>query len=212
MTEASIPSSLRAVAAALGDALGDEHKLRDIFADSNVPMLMVDGERRYVDANGPARLMLRLDRDDLRNYSVDDMTPPHLKERLDRVWSRLIAAGSVSGAYELAALDGSRFEVAYHAIANALPGLHVGAVAPAHRPADELAADRDAPGERQRLTPREIEVLTLAARGYSGPEIARRLVVSPSTIKTHFANIYEKLGVRNRAAAVAIAIQRGAID
>ena len=57
------------------------------------------------------------------------------------------------------------------------------------------------------LTAREIEVLTLAARGCAGPEIARQLVVSPSTVKTHFSHIYEKLGVKNRAAAVARAMQ-----
>lgn len=213
MTEASIPPSLRAVAAELGEARGDERKLRGIFAETNVPMVMVDGERRFVDANGPARLTLRLNIDELRGYSVDDLTPRHLSDALDRDWSRLMSAGSISGANELAGHDGSRFEVVYHAIADALPGLHLAAFAPAHWPADELAgAVRHALDSQHRLTPREIEVLTLAARGYSGPEIALRLVVSPSTVKTHFANIYEKLDVRNRAAAVAIAMQRGAID
>jgi PAS domain S-box-containing protein len=213
MTEASIPPSLRAVAAELGEARCDERRLRGLFAETNVPMVMVDGERRHVEANGPARLILRLNIDELRGCLVDDLTPRHLRDALDRAWSRLISAGSVSGQYEVAGLDGSRFEVVYHAIADALPGLHLAAFAPAHWPADELAGQvNDSLGDRHRLTPREIEVLTLAARGYSGPEIARRLVVSPSTVKTHFANIYEKLEVRNRAAAVAIAMQRGAID
>jgi DNA-binding NarL/FixJ family response regulator len=62
------------------------------------------------------------------------------------------------------------------------------------------------------LTPREVEVLQLAARRHSGPEIAKRLVVSPSTIKTHFENIYEKLGVSDRTSAVAEALRQGLID
>lgn len=62
------------------------------------------------------------------------------------------------------------------------------------------------------LSPRELEVLRLAAEGRSGPEIARRLVVSPSTIKTHFEHIYEKLGVGDRAGAVAYALRAGMID
>jgi ATP/maltotriose-dependent transcriptional regulator MalT len=62
------------------------------------------------------------------------------------------------------------------------------------------------------LTPREIEVLTLAADGLSGPELAEALVLSPATIRTHFKNIYAKLDVRNRSAAVAKAMRLGIID
>ena len=93
-------------------------------------------------------------------------------------------------------------------MANALPGLHVGVFAPAGWPDDELLAiDREDLGPSTLLTPRESEVLTLAARGFSGPEIAEELVLSRATVKTHLANIYEKLGVPNRAAAVAKAIE-----
>jgi PAS domain S-box-containing protein len=63
-----------------------------------------------------------------------------------------------------------------------------------------------------RLTPRELEVLWLAAEGRRGPEIAAALVVSPATVKTHFENIYAKLGVRDRAGAVALALRAGIID
>jgi DNA-binding CsgD family transcriptional regulator len=62
------------------------------------------------------------------------------------------------------------------------------------------------------LSPRELEVLRLAAEGRSGPEIARHLVVAPSTIKTHFEHIYEKLGVGDRAGAVAYALRAGIIE
>jgi ATP/maltotriose-dependent transcriptional regulator MalT len=61
------------------------------------------------------------------------------------------------------------------------------------------------------LSAREVEVLALAADGASGPAIAARLVLSPSTVKTHFENIYEKLGVSDRAAAVALALRIGLI-
>jgi DNA-binding NarL/FixJ family response regulator len=61
------------------------------------------------------------------------------------------------------------------------------------------------------LSDRELEVLTLAAAGLSGPRIAERLVVSPSTVKTHLEHIYEKLGVGDRTAAVAIAIRTGLV-
>jgi DNA-binding CsgD family transcriptional regulator len=63
----------------------------------------------------------------------------------------------------------------------------------------------------QPLSDRELEVLRLAAEGNTGPEIAERLFVSPLTVKTHFRNIYEKLGVSDRAAAVALALRTGLI-
>jgi DNA-binding CsgD family transcriptional regulator len=65
--------------------------------------------------------------------------------------------------------------------------------------------------EASRLSDRELEVLRLASDGLSGPEIADRLVISPSTVKTHFENVYEKLGVSDRPSAVALALRRGLI-
>ncbi len=62
------------------------------------------------------------------------------------------------------------------------------------------------------LTPRELEVLQLAAQGYGGREIAEKLVVSHATVRTHFEHIYEKYGVSDRASAVAQALRDGAID
>jgi DNA-binding NarL/FixJ family response regulator len=52
------------------------------------------------------------------------------------------------------------------------------------------------------LTPRECEVLERLARGESNKEIARAMAVSPNTVKTHVANIYDKLGVSGRGKAV----------
>jgi LuxR family maltose regulon positive regulatory protein len=52
------------------------------------------------------------------------------------------------------------------------------------------------------LTERELEVLGLLRTELNGPEIARELVVSLNTMRTHTKNIYSKLGVNNREAAV----------
>jgi PAS domain S-box-containing protein len=75
---------------------------------------------------------------------------------------------------------------------------------------DCLARRRDELGSSP-LSARELEVLRLAAEGNSGPQIARKLFISPATVKTHFENIYEKLGVSDRAAAVAQALRTGLI-
>jgi two-component system nitrate/nitrite response regulator NarL len=65
---------------------------------------------------------------------------------------------------------------------------------------------------RPLLTERESQVLRLIADGHSGPEIGERLYISSSTVKTHVKSVLEKLGVSDRAAAVAEAMRRGLID
>jgi two-component system, NarL family, nitrate/nitrite response regulator NarL len=62
------------------------------------------------------------------------------------------------------------------------------------------------------LTSREREALNGLARGLSAPAIARELVLSTATVKTHLQHLYEKLGVSDRAAAVAEAMRRGLIE
>jgi PAS domain S-box-containing protein len=73
-----------------------------------------------------------------------------------------------------------------------------------------LAARRGELGPRS-LSNRELEVLQLAAQGHSAPMIAEQLMISPATVKTHFQHTYEKLGVTDRAAAVAEAMRTGLI-
>jgi len=70
----------------------------------------------------------------------------------------------------------------------------------------EVTVGRDVP-ETFGLTPRESEVLALMVEGLSNPEIAERLVVSRSTAKAHVSNILSKLGVSNRAEAIALSLQ-----
>lgn len=66
--------------------------------------------------------------------------------------------------------------------------------------------------DRPALTQREQEVLRLIAAGKSLPEIAQELYLGLTTVKTHVQHLYEKLGVSDRAAAVASAMRRGLIE
>jgi two-component system response regulator NreC len=59
------------------------------------------------------------------------------------------------------------------------------------------------------LTPREREVLHLAAQGYTNAEIAAHLVISPRTVEVHRANMMRKLGLRTQADLIRFAIQQG---
>jgi DNA-binding NarL/FixJ family response regulator len=63
--------------------------------------------------------------------------------------------------------------------------------------------------EPEILSQRELEVLALVASGNANRETAARLFISEATVKTHLLHIYAKLGVTDRAAAVAAAFNRG---
>jgi DNA-binding NarL/FixJ family response regulator len=76
--------------------------------------------------------------------------------------------------------------------------------------ATRLIGQVRAPSDR--LSARELEVLALIARGSTNREAASRLFISEATVKSHLLHIYAKLGVNDRAAAVAVAFERGLFD
>jgi DNA-binding NarL/FixJ family response regulator len=99
--------------------------------------------------------------------------------------------------------DASRTELA-DAVAAAARGETVLAPAVAAKLVGRL---RGAPGAG--LTAREGEVLRCVARGLSNPDIGRALYISEATVKSHMMRIFDKLGVRDRTAAVTTAIASG---
>ena len=65
-----------------------------------------------------------------------------------------------------------------------------------------VAAKRCAPTASSELTPREREIVELVGEGLTNAEVAERLWISPGTVRRHLENVYGKLGVRTRTAAV----------
>jgi DNA-binding NarL/FixJ family response regulator len=85
------------------------------------------------------------------------------------------------------------------------------AAAPEPAPAPEPPRPPKRPELVDELTPRETEVLRLIAEGLSNGDIADRLVISETTVKSHVNRVLAKLAVRNRAQAVTYAYQHGLV-
>jgi DNA-binding NarL/FixJ family response regulator len=76
----------------------------------------------------------------------------------------------------------------------------------------EIAAEIAEHATDNVLTPREIDVLRLIAKGNANKEIARGLSLAEETVKVHVKNILAKLGVNDRTHAVTVGLKRGIID
>ncbi len=75
--------------------------------------------------------------------------------------------------------------------------------------ASRLMGQLRSPAPREPLSQRELEVVRLIAQGRTNREAAAQLFISEATVKTHLLHIYAKLGVSDRASAVAVAFERG---
>jgi DNA-binding CsgD family transcriptional regulator len=204
-------TGLESVVQGIHTARGHARQLWRVFETSQVPMTMADSERRHLAANTSARLLFRLTLADVLERRIDDLTPPDRMPLLFDRWSRLMSSGRVTGPYDICLPDGSELTIVYSAVANALPGQHLIVFAPAAWPKDELIAPDGAATEPpgRGLSPREQEVLELIAAGADRQEIADELTISVATARTHVRNILRKLSARNRAHAIALAMQQG---
>lgn len=195
-------------------ARGDAARVAALIDRSPLPMHLLDNERRYVEANRPGCLLFRLTREQIVSLRPDELTRTEDISGLEHMWSTLLCDGFLSGQYTFAFADGTEVEVVFHATANVIPGRHLTVFVPATWCEDDLegldvALTDPAPGDP--LSPRESEVIRLAAGGAELEELSTALGLSPHTVKVHLRNIYRKLGARNRAHAVAIAFRRDLI-
>lgn len=208
-----VPHNVGATADAVLGAGGEARRLKRIFERTPVPALMFDAQRRHVEANRSARLWFRRSLEEIRTYALGDLAPPDQLGFWERLWVQLLETGFLAGRYQGTKPDGSPIDVAYRALADVLPGRHVIVFAPADWPEDELGViEDDSPDPSASLTPREVEILTLAGQGLSVHTMAESLTISPATVKTHLEHIYRKLDVHDRTAAVVHAMRAGFIE
>ena len=180
------------------------------FKQSKNPMALVDDERRHVDVNAAYQRLLGRGRDEIIGRHLWDFvvggplfTPTQ--------WEAALAAHRFHGVAELERADGSRVAVQWAGATEVATGrrlvlfvaLSTSRWGASFRRSVEI--DRE-PGE---LSPRELEIVRMIARGESGPEIAAELHIAHDTVRTHVSNAMRKVGARSRAHLVAKVLGEG---
>jgi PAS domain S-box-containing protein len=180
------------------------------FKQSKNPMALVDDGRRYVDANAAYLRLLGRGRDEVISRHLWEfvaggplLTPSQ--------WQAALATHRFHGEAELVHADGSRVGVQWAGATEVATGqrlvlfvaLSTSRWGGSFR--RKVEPDRE-PGD---LSPRELQIVRMIARGESGPEIADELHIAHDTVRTHVRNAMKKVGARSRAHLVAKVLGEG---
>jgi len=174
------------------------------FRQSKNAMALVDEQRRHVEVNPAYLRLLGYARDDVIGRPVADFVAggPLLSPA---EWATALAAGRFHGEAEVVRADGAKVGVQWAGHTEVATGrrlvLFVALSTSRWGASFRRSVEAD-PGPRD-LSPRELEIVRLIARGESGPEIAAELHIAHDTVRTHVSNAMKKVGARSRAHLVA---------
>lgn len=118
----------------------DARRFQAIFEHALEPILLMDGNGRYVDANPAACAFLGYSREQLLGMTLWDVTPPELRPRIPELMKQFLSEGILSGQYTLVCKNGATRVAEFRSVANIVPGLHLGI----HRDITERQRDADA--------------------------------------------------------------------
>jgi DNA-binding CsgD family transcriptional regulator len=181
----------------------DDDRFWQVFGTSRCAMLIADDDGRYTDANEPACDLFGRSRAEIVGRAVGELSAPGLFPDARREWGRLAEVGHLVISWPV---EGRQMGLT--ATRRAAPDRrHLLVLMPAE-PGEPTAAREP----RGTLSPREREVTRLLAMGNTGEEIARELVLSPETVRTHVRNAMERMGARTRAHLIALALRDGLIE
>lgn len=184
-----------------------DRPVRIIFETCREALLVVDDERHYVRVNAGATRLLGAPAEHIIGRRLEDFTPHEHWPRLATLWRQFRDDGRLEGDYEVLQGTGERRMVTFRANWRYAEAQHLIAALEAGP-----LPSQPAPGIAIPLTRREREILQLVSRGYSNPQIAASLFISPATVKTHLQNVYKKLRAADRASAVGAALRLGLIS
>ena len=182
------------------------------FAQSRNAMVLLDDERRHVDANGAYVRLLGYPREELIGRPVYRFVaggPAASPEE----WEAMLATGRFSGETNLVPADGSIVAVQWGASVETVTGrrLILFVALSTSRWGPQFRRTINVEPEAGTLSNRELEVVRLVALGSTGPEIAGELQITHNTVRTHVRNAMTRLGARSRAHLVAKAVGDGLV-
>jgi PAS domain S-box-containing protein len=185
---------------------GDQ--FRQLFQHASDAVVLSDDEGLVIDANPAACSLYGLTLDELSGRVMLEFAPPERVGDLDELWKGLRAGTQVTGESEIVSANGTRHAVELRARPGFFPGRHLVILTRGGEGSESPESQRVA---SPRLTEREREVFRLLALGFSGSEVAERLVLSPHTVRRHVEKGIARLEAKNRVQATAIALSRGEI-
>jgi PAS domain S-box-containing protein len=191
------------------DAMGAQNEVDEwmrlfwlVFERTSNPIVLLDDQRRIEDLNDAALSLLGVkSKDELVGRVIDESISPKEREQAVRDWEGSVRSGEYTGKRVLLRADGTEVPVDFAARladigARRLTIYVVAAHDASYKPSARLA-------DNLPLRSREREVVTLIALGLDTDEIAERLYISPSTVRTHVRNAMGRLGAHTRAQLVA---------
>jgi DNA-binding NarL/FixJ family response regulator len=181
-------------------ALAAEHRPQIVLMDLRMPRLDgIEATRRLRERCPEVRVIA------LTTYADDESVLGALRAGARGYLTKDASGEEIRAAIlTVAAGDAALDPAVQHHVVAALASEGAGQEAPC----PVLARDAS-DGLPDDLTPREVEVLALIAEGLTNTEIAERLVVSPTTVKSHINHLFAKAGLRDRAQAVNYAYRTG---
>jgi PAS domain S-box-containing protein len=182
------------------------------FRQSSNGMVLVDAQRRQVDANGAYLKLLGYTRQAVIGTPVYAFVADGPLNS-PREWDAALASGSFTGETDMVCANGARVSVQWGASVEVVTGrrLVLFVVLSSSRWGRRFRRALPSDPEPRALTRREREIVRLVAHGRSGPEIAGELHIAHDTVRTHVRNAMTKVGARSRAHLVAKALGDGAI-
>lgn len=175
-------------------------------------MVLLDGDRRHVDANGAYIRLLGHRRAALIGHPIHEFVAgaPVLSPA---EWKAALKAGRFTGEAELLCADGRRVAVQWAATTEVVTGgyLVLGVALSTSRWGTHFRRTEPVVSASGDLSAREREIVCLVALGSTGPEIADELQIAHDTVRTHVRNAMTKVEARSRAHLVAKALGDGLI-
>src|SRR4051812_7475321 len=165
-------------------------------------MFVMDNDAVYVDVNDAACRAVSLSREDFVGRRLGFGTERERLGDVARMWTALRRTGHLVIPYQYDTPDGAT--------------MRLDIVCTADTPTRDrhlaMYWRQAAPPAGERLSPRQLEVTRLLALGLTGEQIARRLFLSPDTVRTHIRNAMRSMRAQTRAQLVARAVDRGLIS